>query len=337
LISLIGLIVLANTVSNAQSHVQAGIAAWATTNATSPATFAATQATTPAATLAATSVAVPVPRVADELFIQINKLRASLGLAPYIRNDALSAAALDQAHWMASVGVVTHIRPDNNRPAHRALAAGYPESYSVSEIIYMSRIATLDHAWEFWLNSKIHYAELTNPRHRDAGAGVARSQAFGLALVVVFGGYIIPPPVAAPPAVPGTHVVESGDTLYRLAQRYGVSVAALAAVNNIGGNSILHIGQVLVIPQPTAPLPTPVPLATPTLVPSPAFTPTALPALSPSPTSSLPAPRQHVVQRGETLFQIARRYGVPLDKLIAANGITNPDRIEVGQVLIIPD
>jgi uncharacterized protein YkwD len=44
----------------------------------------------------------------------------------------------------------------------------------------------------------------------------------------------------------------------------------------------------------------------------------------------------YVVQPGDTLFQIALRFGTSVDKLAAANGITNPDRIEVGQVLIIP-
>ena len=44
----------------------------------------------------------------------------------------------------------------------------------------------------------------------------------------------------------------------------------------------------------------------------------------------------HVVQVGETLGEIAERYGVSLDDLIAANDITNPDIIEVGTQLLIP-
>jgi LysM repeat protein/uncharacterized protein YkwD len=282
---------------------------------------------TASATQAATSVALPVPDIADELFERINRLRTSLGLTPYVFNRILSTAALDQAQWMASVGVVTHIRPDGNRPSHRALAAGYPESQSCSEIIYMSRIATLEDAWNFWMNSKIHYAELTNPRHRDAGAGVARSPEFGLSLVVVFGGYIVPPPMVTYAASPGTYVVQPGDTLYRLSLRYGVPLPTLAAANHMNVDDIIYVGQVLVIPQPATPGQTLVPTATPTLVPSPALTPTLTPTNP---------PRFHVVQRGETLFQIARRYGVPLDKIIAANGIIHPDRIEVGQVIIIP-
>ena len=44
----------------------------------------------------------------------------------------------------------------------------------------------------------------------------------------------------------------------------------------------------------------------------------------------------HVVQRGETLSQIARRYGVSMTALAQANGISNPNFIYVGQRLAIP-
>ena len=44
----------------------------------------------------------------------------------------------------------------------------------------------------------------------------------------------------------------------------------------------------------------------------------------------------HVVQVGETLGEIAERYDVTLDDLIATNDITTPDVIEVGTQLLIP-
>lgn len=44
----------------------------------------------------------------------------------------------------------------------------------------------------------------------------------------------------------------------------------------------------------------------------------------------------HIVRRGETLTQIARRYGVSIRALAAANGISNVNRIYVGQRLVIP-
>ncbi|NLF01894.1 MAG: LysM peptidoglycan-binding domain-containing protein, partial [Anaerolineales bacterium] len=44
----------------------------------------------------------------------------------------------------------------------------------------------------------------------------------------------------------------------------------------------------------------------------------------------------HVVQRGETLYSIARRYSVGMWDIARANGLTNPNRIYVGQRLVIP-
>lgn len=45
---------------------------------------------------------------------------------------------------------------------------------------------------------------------------------------------------------------------------------------------------------------------------------------------------KHTVKRGDTLSEIAEKYNVTVAALAAANGITNPDRIDVGQILTIP-
>ena len=67
-------------------------------------------------------------------------------------------------------------------------------------------------------------------------------------------------------------------------------------------------------------------------------TPTAV--LFPSPTvlppTSTPAPLVHVVKPGETLAGIAATYGVSLEALIAANGLSDPNLIYPGQELVIP-
>jgi LysM repeat protein len=44
----------------------------------------------------------------------------------------------------------------------------------------------------------------------------------------------------------------------------------------------------------------------------------------------------HIVRRGETLYSIARRYGVDVWTIARANGIINPNRIYVGQRIVIP-
>lgn len=71
--------------------------------------------------------------------------------------------------------------------------------------------------------------------------------------------------------------------------------------------------------------PTPGPSATPG--PSVSAEPTIAPAAT---------PQTYTVKSGDTLGAIAKRFGVTLQALQAANGITNPDKIAIGQVLIIP-
>ena len=44
----------------------------------------------------------------------------------------------------------------------------------------------------------------------------------------------------------------------------------------------------------------------------------------------------YLVQQGDSLSAIAGSFGVKVDALMAANGITNPDKIQAGQKLIIP-
>ncbi len=68
----------------------------------------------------------------------------------------------------------------------------------------------------------------------------------------------------------------------------------------------------------------------PTATPTEAFTPT--PTVTPTPTCT----PTHTVQAGENLYRIALRYGLTYQELAAANGIANPNAIQVGMVLTIP-
>ena len=71
------------------------------------------------------------------------------------------------------------------------------------------------------------------------------------------------------------------------------------------------------------------PSATVTLTPTPADTPTPLP--TPTPT-----PRTHTVSKGEDMFGIALRYGIPLEQLLTANPTVDPYWLSVGAVLVVP-
>jgi LysM repeat protein len=107
------------------------------------------------------------------------------------------------------------------------------------------------------------------------------------------------------------------------------------------------------IPPPTnTPLPTNTPI--PTDTPNPNITPRAnttpapaspqRPIVIPNP-SAIPTgpanpvvyPFRYTVRAGDSLSVLADRFLVPRAKIMAANGLTNPDRIFIGQVLVIPD
>lgn len=63
---------------------------------------------------------------------------------------------------------------------------------------------------------------------------------------------------------------------------------------------------------------------------------TFAPSLFAAPLAQNGHPETHIVQRGETLSEIAQAYGVAPEELMAINGISNPNQIYVGQELILP-
>jgi murein DD-endopeptidase MepM/ murein hydrolase activator NlpD len=68
-----------------------------------------------------------------------------------------------------------------------------------------------------------------------------------------------------------------------------------------------------------------------------AGTPISLPTPNPGRRGQTPSqPSQHVVQDGDTLGGIASLYGISVEALMQANGLTDPDSLSVGQVLTIP-
>ncbi|MCS7311760.1 MAG: LysM peptidoglycan-binding domain-containing protein [Acidobacteria bacterium] len=102
-----------------------------------------------------------------------------------------------------------------------------------------------------------------------------------------------------------TYRVRPGDTLYRIAQRLGVSVEVLRRMNPGVSPHRLSVGQVLRVPVPSA-------------------------------TLGASGAVVHQVRPGETLFRIARLYGVPLERLLEYNGLSSDAPIRPGDVLRIP-
>jgi LysM repeat protein len=56
----------------------------------------------------------------------------------------------------------------------------------------------------------------------------------------------------------------------------------------------------------------------------------------PQPQEQRPQVVRHQVKRGETLFQIARRYGAPVERILKVNGMGKSHRLQAGTMLLIP-
>lgn len=99
-----------------------------------------------------------------------------------------------------------------------------------------------------------------------------------------------------------THLVQSGESLYLIAQRYGITVEALKNANNITSN-YLYVGQRLTIPYGS---------------------------------SSGFSASTYTVKSGDTPYLIAQRFGISLNQLLIINNLNAGSQIHPGQVLKLP-
>jgi len=173
------------------------------------------------------------------------------------------------------------------------------------------------------------------------------AEALGLGMSPTPAATLTPDPAlgqtAAPPVSIGAdciHEVRAGETLFRLSLLYGVLVRDIANRSGVTNINQINIGQKLTIPGcgTTGAVPPP------TTIPLPSSTPfgavdaslgaQAAAAVDVGP--PVPSGTIYTVEQGETLFEIALRFGVSVNDIAALNGIANINRVLLGQELVIP-
>lgn len=127
-------------------------------------------------------------------------------------------------------------------------------------------------------------------------------------------------PTGTPTPTPRTHIVESGENPSYIASLYGISVDELVALNSIDDVSGLTVGQALILPPSTD---TAVVTAETPEIEATAF-------LDPN------LQLTYQVESGDTLLDIALRYGTTTDAIRALNPDITSDLIYLGQNIIIP-
>ncbi len=160
------------------------------------------------------------------------------------------------------------------------------------------------------------------------------------------------------PGQPLIHIVQRGETLFSIARRYGTTVDAITHANSIADPRHIYVGQRLMIPN--APVVSPVwtthvvragesleavatqyglawrTVALANRLLNPHLLSAGQLLRIPADGTGIYSGALHIVQPGETPLSIAFRHGLPLWKLLEANGFTDPASLFPGQHLLIP-
>ncbi len=236
-----------------------------------------------------------------ELIDAVNGVRTANGLPALEVDAALMSSAQATADIMASSGSCAHI----GNASGRAAAAGYgggAKVWATENIACGQDLSIQTTVYSYWADAT-HMIPMVNASYTHIGGGVTVVN--GRVYYVIHAAYTSGSPGSAPtvgggnpstPAAPRAtiaiiqpvitstpnpdgsvvHEVKSGQALWSIAIAYGIKIADLIELNKLGQNTVLVVGQTLVVQA----------AYTPTLSPTPSLTPlppTRTPSRTPTP------------------------------------------------------
>ena len=102
------------------------------------------------------------------------------------------------------------------------------------------------------------------------------------------------------------HIVQKGETLYSISKSYGVSLDELCSINGIKNSSMVKVGQKLIVPSQNVS------------------------------GGRIEKPGTYTVEKGDTLYSLARTFGITVDELRSYNNMDVDAVLQAGQILQIP-
>ncbi|QEO10836.1 muramidase family protein [Protaetiibacter larvae] len=150
------------------------------------------------------------------------------------------------------------------------------------------------------------------------------------------GGAAAPVPATPVASTGGRYTIQKGDTISRIAARFGVSTQSVLTANGLGWSSIIYPGQTIAIPGSTIAAEK-VSSVTPAPAPAPVVDETRDPVSTP--VVSTPAPvisSSYLIKTGDTVSSIATKFGVTIQAVLDANGLSWSSIIYAGRTLTIP-